>query len=356
VKRRAFLRLCALAACGALTACGGASAASSTQPGVSAASKPSAPSLAASKPAPSPSGSTQANRPLKISYPAPTAGNAPLWMAEATGAFAAQHIAPNIQLLTGNLGVTALVAKEIDLAQSSAPQVITAELNGSPGIVFVASLLNHGIQALCSAPEVRTGADLKGKIIATDQPGTAGDYALRRILPALGVDRKDLQVRVISGSQNQFTALISGLVQAAVMSPPFPFMAELKGFHILGNIFNEPYQNVGIAVLKSRMDELAPVLPGVLLALRAGIKAYNEQPELAMKLFTQFTGDSDPQTLQLTYDFYKTKSPFEPTLEFTIDGMQANLDTLVPVAPAAATAKPEQFIDRRFLDALPRQS
>src|SRR5579872_2661975 len=96
--RRQFLRL-VFGACGAvagsqlLSACGGTvapaaqssnSSASQAAPPAAAASKPSASAAAASSPA---SAGAQAGPRLTVAYTTTVASMAPLWMADATGAF-----------------------------------------------------------------------------------------------------------------------------------------------------------------------------------------------------------------------------------------------------------------------------
>jgi hypothetical protein len=71
-----------------------------------------------------------------------------------------------------------------------------------------------------------------------------------------------------------------------------------------------------------------------------------------MKLLSQYTKETDANILKRTYDFYKTQAAFEPTLKPTVEGIQSMIDFLAETMPAAKTAKPEQFIDSRFLGQL----
>ena len=58
--------------------------------------------------------------------------------------------------------------------------------------------------------------------------------------------------------------------------------------------------------------DLLPSFVPYLEALRDGIKAYDEQPDVAMKAIADKTKESDPAILKKTYDFYKTTAPWEP--------------------------------------------
>src|SRR6476620_1546778 len=106
VSRRHFLAATAgFALAGLLAACG------ETRPGSASArasSPAAAPSTAASKPV------SGAQRELKVAFVNIAAVNAPVWLAESTGAFTEHAVRVNSQLIQSNLATKALIAKEID--------------------------------------------------------------------------------------------------------------------------------------------------------------------------------------------------------------------------------------------------
>src|SRR6266849_5813973 len=66
-----------------------------------------------------------------------------------------------------------------------------------------------------------------------------------------------------------------GATAAGVVAPPQAFQVEAKGFHLLQDIFRQPYQNVGVVARRSRLDELAPALRPLLASIRDHINAWN---------------------------------------------------------------------------------
>jgi len=73
--------------------------------------------------------------------------------------------------------------------------------------------------------------------------------------------------------------------------------------------------------------------------------------ELTMKSIARYSKVEDPVFLQKAYDLYIGKV-LERAPYIDMPGMQNALDDLAKTDPAAKNAKPEQFIDFRFLDNL----
>jgi len=147
--------------------------------------------------------------------------------------------------------------------------------------------------------------------------------------------------------------MLSGQVQAGVVAPPQSFVVESKGFHLLQDIFSQPYQNTGLVVKRSRLDELASSLVPLLAGYRDGILAWNSQPDLAMQVQDQYAKVGDPDILRKTYDFYTKTAPFDPSLQPTVPGIKAMMDFLKSSVPNVSNYTPEQFVDTRFLAQLP---
>ena len=348
---------------GMLQACGGGAppappAPSSVAPSQAAAasSPPAAAKPAASSAASPASGAAKPGQPkLIVAYGAIAGSFVPLWMAKAIGAFDKHGISVDMPYIETSVAVPALVAKGIDVLESSAAPILTVDANGKEDQVFIASALNHPILGIYASASITNAEQLKGQVIASDKPGTPLDYAARLSLNLMGLKPSDVQLRPIGSASEVIVAMLSGQVPAGVVAPPQSFQAEAKGFHLLQNIFSRPYQNVGLVAKRSRLDELAPALRLLVAAYRDGILAWNNQPELAMKVMNEYTKVSDAGILKRTYDFYNTTAAFEPSMQPTMEGIQAMIEFLGDsTVPALKGSKPEQFVDLRFLKDLPK--
>jgi ABC-type nitrate/sulfonate/bicarbonate transport system substrate-binding protein len=357
--RREFLQLGlrstgALAVGGLLQAC----AAPSEAPRAAATPKPAPPTSAPVPKQAAPAtvaAPTPAERPtMTVSQGATVAVSSPLWMAEAINAFADNGVDVTIVMIRADAATAALVNKQTDALVTSAGPTLVADLNGGLDEVYIAAYANGNTASLYAEPSIRNASDLKGKSIATDRPGTPGDYYTRVALSLLGLQPSDVQWRALGAVDVNLSALIAGQVNSAALTPPFKFQAEKAGFNNLVDTYDTPYLTNGVVVLKSRIDEMAGRLQGFVKAIQQGVDAFYDKPDLALQTISKKTGEEDPEVLKKTYDFFNTKVRFDRTLVPRAESLQGMLDFLAEsTIPEAKNAKPEQFIDARFLAGLP---
>jgi len=280
----------------------------------------------------------------------------PVWMAEATHGFADRNLTIEMQSMEGSLATKAMVAKEMDVLLQGAIGMIGASLNGNVDLVYVASEINHSGATLNVAPGIQNAADLRGKIIGDDQPGTISDFQTLTMLAQLGLQPADVTLRALGSSPVRTSSLLANQVAAAALNPPFSFQVEAKGYKPLANLYKSPFLDVGAVVLRPRIDELAPALVAFVDACRDGVRAFNTQPDLAIKVMQQYTKETDQDILHKTYDLFKNTIPYQEDQQPPLDGLQQMIDFLGQTTlPAAKTAKAEQFVDGRILARLPKK-
>jgi len=272
---------------------------------------------------------------------------ASLWMAKEIGGFAKESLDVEVISMSSSNAIPALIANELDAVQVSAAPVITASLRGID-VVFIAGLLNTMIWDFYVRPEIKSVEQLKGKIVGTDRPATPVRYGTMVALKKLGLTPKDVQLFPLGSSPQIVAAFYAGQIAGGVGSPPASFQMERAGFRSMVSLLDVPYQNVGIVVRRSRMDELGPRLVPLLRSIRAGIERFYADKPFAMKVIGKYTKESDQDVLDRTYEFYK-KAGFRREMVTSEPGLQGMLDFLSETIPEAKTAKPAQFFDDRFL-------
>lgn len=291
--------------------------------------------------------SARPTRPLRVAYLSTSATMAPVWMAKETGALAKEGLDHEILTMQSTSAIPALIANEIDVVEVSAAPVLTASLRGLD-VTFVAGLLNTMIWDFYARPEIKTVEQLKGKIVGTDRPATPVYYGTIVALKKMGLTPKDVVLRPLGSSPQIVAGFYAGQIAGGVGSPPASFKMERDGFHSLVSLIGEPYQNVGLVVRKSRFDELGPRLVPLLRAVRSGIDRYYADKPFAMKVLGKYTRETDPESLDRTYEFYR-RAGFRRELVTSEPGLQGMLDFLSDSIPEAKTAKPSQFFDDRFV-------
>ncbi len=286
-------------------------------------------------------------RPLRVAYLSTSATMASVWMARESGALVREGLETEVISMPSSTAIPALIANEIDIVQVSAAPVITASVRGLD-VVFIAGLLNTMIWDFYVRPEIKNTEELRGKIVGTDRPGTPVAYGTLVALKKLGFTAKDVQLRALGSSPAIVAAFYAGQIAGGVGSPPASFQMERSGFRSVVSLLDVPYQNVGLVVRRSRLDELAERLLPMLRAVRAGIERYYADKPFAMKVIGKYTKETDQEVLDRTYEFYK-RAGFRREMVTSEPGLQGMLDFLSETIPEAKGAKPAQFFDDRFV-------
>jgi NitT/TauT family transport system substrate-binding protein len=289
----------------------------------------------------------RAARPLRVAYLSTSATMTSLWMAKEIGGFAKEGIEVEVLSIGSSVAIPALIANELDAVQVSAAPVLIASLRGID-VTFIAGLLNTMIWDFYARPEIKSVEQLKGKLIGTDRPATPVAYGTLVALKKLGLSPKDVQLFPLGSSAQIVAALYAGQLAGGIGAPPASFQLERAGFRSLTSLSDVPYQNVGIVVRRSRIDELAPRLVPLLRSLRAGIDRYYSDKSFAMKVIGKYTKETDNDMLDKSYEFYR-KAGFRRDLMVSEPGIQGILDFLSETVPEAKKASPRQFFDDRLV-------
>ena len=290
---------------------------------------------------------------LRIAYAAPIGVMAPVWMAAESGAFKAEGLEVELILVEARAAIAALIAKEIDALEISAPGIIPAAIAGGD-ITMIAGLLNKMIFSYHAHKDIKSPEQLRGKVVGSDRVGTASDYGSRMSMSLLGIKpESNVSVLRIGGSNLLWPALQTGQIVAAPLTPPQSFSADALGFNRLVTTYHLPYQNVGIVVRKSEIDAKSDVWVRLVRTTREGIRRWYGDPKLARDVLAKYTKERDPERLQKTHEFFTKQAGFNEDLTVTEQGIQQILSFLgATVLPAAKNASPKQIYDTRILDKL----
>ncbi len=200
-----------------------------------------------------------------IATPGSSLSYLPAKVADEQGFFREEGVEVEWTQLSGDLGVTAMLAGEVDYTTipSSAS---AAAAQGAPvkTVVFMSVKLQH---MLVSRPEVATVQDLAGKRIGIQRQGDLTAFESKRVIDTFQVPNVAL-VSVGPDSQ-RLAALVSGAVDAIVASAPWDIKAEQQGMHVLlpiGTVLEIP--QAGLATTEAKIaqnpDEIARLVRGII--------------------------------------------------------------------------------------------
>jgi NitT/TauT family transport system substrate-binding protein len=291
---------------------------------------------------------------LRIAYSSISAAYTGIWVAQDAGLFAREGLDSQI-IFIGSATQLAqvLVAGDVDIASLGGGPVMAASLSGAD-LKVIGNNVNKLIFSIHAKPEIKSLEDLRGKRIAVSRFGSSADVAARAALRKYNMDpSKDVNLMQLGTMSNMFGALKSGAVEASVVSPPTQFMSEKLGFKEIVNIteMDLAYPNPSMAVPGDLIRKKPDLIDRFMRAYVRGMHRAKTDRESTIKTLAKYTTITDTVILNRAYDFYMGNI-LERAPNINMKGMQNALDDVARTVPAAKTAKPEQFVDLRFLDRL----
>jgi NitT/TauT family transport system substrate-binding protein len=293
---------------------------------------------------------------LRIAYSSISAAYTGIWVAQDAGYFVKEGLDSQI-IFIGSATQLAqvLVAGDVDIASLGGGPVMAASLSGAD-LKVIGNNVNKLIFSLHVKPEIKSMEELRGKRIAVSRFGSSSDVAARTALRKYNLDpSKDVNLMQLGTMSNMFGALKSGAVEASMVSPPTQFMSEKLGFKELLSVteMNLAYPNPSMAVSGELIRKKPDLIDRFMRAYVRGMHRAKIDRQSTIKTLAKYTTITDTAILNRAYDFYMGKI-LERAPYIDMQGMQNALDDVARTVPAAKSAKPEQFVDVRFLDRIER--
>jgi ABC-type nitrate/sulfonate/bicarbonate transport system substrate-binding protein len=133
-------------------------------------------------------GQTRTQDRARVGWAAMTASHTPLWVAQDKGFLAKQGLSIEpIFFSAGPPAMQALVAGDLDIVVTSAPNVVNPRLGGAD-TVMILSIIPTFIDHIISAPSITSPEQLRGKIGSVNRFGSISEMGLRLSLRRLGID------------------------------------------------------------------------------------------------------------------------------------------------------------------------
>jgi NitT/TauT family transport system substrate-binding protein len=283
---------------------------------------------------------------LRANYSGVSGAFAPVWIATEKGLFTKYGLNVDLRYIAPATSTQGLLAQSLDIVNPGG-EIIEAGLNGEP-VVYIAGILNRAVMSVYSKPEIRSLADLKGKVLAVTVPGATTDFAARVLLQQVGLTPgKDVKIIYLKGMPEILAGITQGNADAGIFTSPTTLKARQAGLKELVNVTEQNIPMIHAAFastkdyLKTQPDSVRRFLQGYL----EGIKIALADPELAKQMIGKYTKTADRDDLE---DSYRT---FLPAWEKLPVVPTAAVQTMLNFAthPAAKTAKAENFIDNSAL-------
>ncbi len=291
---------------------------------------------------------------IRIGYSSISGAYTPIWVAHDAGYFAKEGLQDDIILIpSGTQLAQVTVAGEIDIGSLNGSSAIAAALQGAD-LKIIGNSGNKMVFSLYVRPEIKTVDQLKGKKIGITRFGSAPDISVRYALRKYNINPdKDLTLIQLGFMATVAAGLQGGSIEGGVVSPPTQFAVDKAGFKELISItdMNFAFPNPALVAVGSIIKSRPEVINRFMRAYVRGIHRARTDPQFTYKSMAKYTKIQDAAVLQKAYDFYMSKV-LEKAPYINMTGVQNVLEDLAKTVPAAKSAKPEQFVDHRFLDDL----
>ncbi len=191
---------------------------------------------------------------IKIGLPSVTITAMPFFIAKEHGFFQQEGLNAEMVVMPASLNIKVLLAGDIQYAATMGSAVAAAIRGINLRIVML--FVDRPLQDLVGAATINSVAELKGKVLAISSRGGLQDIIMRRILAQSKIDPSQVNIITIPGQTAMIGALKANRVAAAMLNPPFNFIAYREGLNNLG--FSGNYvrlPSTGVAALGETLEK-----------------------------------------------------------------------------------------------------
>lgn len=287
---------------------------------------------------------------LTISYASVSGTRAPLWIAKDLGLYEKYGLDGNlVYIASGLTSVNALLGGSVQVIAASGSSAVGAAANGAP-VVIMASLGAIAYKLIAN-PSITSLQALKGKMIGSSRIGAGSDYALRRLLPKLGLQPgKDVQLipTGISESDRRIVIMLQGKIDATLATVDNILQLELQGHKVsvLADLLQEGVYTTGSDISTSRqfMKDKRRQLKGFLMAITEAIKIGRTNKDLAFRVYRKYMKVEDVRLLESMYKNYLLGTiPQKPYPR--AEALQNDIEDLSYTYPQLKGRRIEEFTD-----------
>lgn len=147
-------------------------------------------------------------------------GFAPLTLADKAGLFKKHGLEVDLKMIPQKDRHLALAAKAIQCAATTVETHVAWNTNGVPIVQIFQLDKSFGADGIAVRGDIKNFADLKGKTISVDAPGTAPFFGLAWMLSKNGMSMKDVKLTTLS-PQAAAQAFVAGQNDAAMSYEPY---------------------------------------------------------------------------------------------------------------------------------------
>jgi ABC-type nitrate/sulfonate/bicarbonate transport system substrate-binding protein len=284
-----------------------------------------------------------------------------LYIAQRKGFLTREGIDLKVTKLPGlHTMVEAVDKNDVDVSHTATPFLIQAVLKGSDSVAVVGGPANT-IHSLIAKPEIKTFADLKGKVIGLSTPQDTLSIAMRLLLAKHGLKEPDYKVMEMQGTPVRLECMTKGPCSAAPLTQPDDLVSVQKGFRKLGDSL-EVYPVLQFNVIAARRAWAEANKDAVVHFARAFADAYRfmrdpAHREEVVQIMIETMGVSPLIARQILVLYFEPDRGVMPKqAEISFSGVTKVIELLGEVGEIKAPLpSANRFIDFQYLKAIGAQ-
>jgi len=259
----------------------------------------------------------------------------------------------NVELTqsAGTTMIRALDSGSLQVAIVGGGQALSAYLKGVE-VRIISGLVNIVPFQLWAKPEISQLKDLKGKLIANTPPGTSLNLANQILLMRAGLDPlRDVKLVAFGRLGLVSQALFTGVVDAALLSPPDTIEARKSGMRMLMDLATAriPCPFTSVVTTKAVLEKSPASLDRFLKGILHGIKLALTNPDMAKKTLSRNMRLTEPEAVEEVYQraiLAYERVPMVP---------KEAIDTVVKLSTGPSNRNPFGVLDMSILERIEKE-
>jgi len=212
----------------------------------------------------------------------------PLVIAEERGYTKEEGLELKFVFMQNAPGLQALIANTVQFSGSGSSALVAISKGNAP-LKTVLAINDQVLQWVMVRPNIGSLKDLKGKRVATTGVASIAAFMLRNILVKNGIDSKDV-VMMDPGPVNRVPSLLSGAVEAAIVSPEERYAVLDQGMKELMFMGREVKNSWGTFATSDRFIKEQPkLMAGFSRAVLKGLRVARQDREGTIASVAKFS-------------------------------------------------------------------
>jgi ABC-type nitrate/sulfonate/bicarbonate transport system substrate-binding protein len=279
-----------------------------------------------------------------------SATNTPLWVAADQGLFRRHGLEVELVAMSPASANQALSSGSVPVTVTGGSSV-SAWVSGATDTVFVAGLVNKAIFKIVGRPEITRLEELRGRSVGTSTAGSGAALALFEVLRRVNLEpERDVQISYLREQPAILSAVVTGAVDAGVLSPPFHEQAQAQGARLVFDMldYNIELLANNLTTTRGFLEREPDLVRRLLMGYIEGLQYARDNKADTLASIVKGTRNDDRTEAEAAYTMYRDIWNPWPS-EVAIQTILNNSD-----APGAKTARPAEMIDDHLLRELER--